>query len=76
MLYCIEKNCSIDDLSIEELKSISPVFEADVYEKISLKACVDKRLTVGAPGPEAMRKVIQIEKEYLAADKASENEEK
>ena len=76
VLYCIEKNCSIDDLSIEELKSISPVFEADVYEKISLKACVDKRLTVGAPGPEAMRKVIQIEKEYLAGDKASENEEK
>ena len=76
VLYCIEKNCSIDDLSIEELKSISPVFEADVYEKISLKGCVDKRLTVGAPGPEAMRKVIQIEKEYLAADKASENEEK
>ena len=76
VLYCIEKNCSIDDLSIEELKSISPVFETDVYEKISLKACVDKRLTVGAPGPEAMRKVIQIEKEYLAGDKASENEEK
>ncbi len=76
VLYCIEKNCSIDDLSIEELKSISPVFEADVYEKISLKACVDKRLTVGAPGPEAMRKAIQIEKEYLAGDKASENEEK
>ena len=76
VLYCIEKNCSIDELSIEELKSISPVFEADVYEKISLKACVDKRLTVGAPGPEAMRKVIQIEKEYLADDMASENEEK
>ena len=76
VLYCIEKNCSIDDLSIEELKSISPVFEADVYEKISLKACVDKRLTVGAPGPEAMRKAIQIEKEYLAGDQASENEEK
>ncbi len=75
VLYCIEKNCSIDDLSIDELKGISPVFEADVYEKISLKACVDKRLTVGAPGPEAMRKVIQIEKEYLAGDKASENEE-
>ncbi|MCM1387091.1 MAG: argininosuccinate lyase [Bacillus sp. (in: Bacteria)] len=76
VLYCIEKNCSIDDLTIEELKNISPVFEADVYEKISLQACVEKRLTVGAPGKDAMVKVIQIEKEYLAADKASENEEK
>ncbi|MCM1251706.1 MAG: argininosuccinate lyase [Clostridium sp.] len=76
VLYCIEKNCSIDDLTIEELKTISPVFEADVYEKISLQVCVEKRLTVGAPGKDAMAKVIQMEKEYLAGDKASEKEEK
>ena len=66
--YCIDKNCSIDDLTIEELKEISSVFEEDVYEKISLKTCVEKRLTLGAPGPEVMRKVIQKEKEYLTAD--------
>ncbi len=68
VLYCIDKNCSIDDLTIEELKEISSVFEEDVYEKISLKTCVEKRLTLGAPGPEVMRKVIQKEKEYLTAD--------
>ena len=65
VLYCIDKNCSIDELSIEELKNISPAFEEDVYEKISLKTCVEKRLTLGAPGPEIMREVIQMEKEYL-----------
>ena len=64
VLYCIDKNCSIDDLTIEELKAVSPVFEEDVYEKISLKT----RLTLGAPGPEVMRRVIQKEKEYLTAD--------
>jgi len=68
VLYCIDKKCSIDELSIEELKTISPVFEEDVYEKISLKTCVEKRLTVGAPGPEAMRRVIQMEREYLEGD--------
>ena len=68
VLYCIDKNCSIDDLSIEELKEISPVFEEDVYEAISLKTCVEKRLTVGAPGPDAMRKVIEVQKEYLSKD--------
>ncbi len=68
VLYCIDKNCSIDDLSIEELKEISPVFEEDIYEAISLKTCVEKRLTVGAPGPDAMRKVIEIQKEYLSKD--------
>ena len=74
VLYCIDKNCSIDDLTIEELKSISPVFEEDVFDAISLKTCVEKRLTVGAPGPDAMQKVIQIEKEYLANDWHNEEE--
>ena len=65
VLYCLDKGCSIDDLSIEELKQISPVFEEDIYDAISLKTCVNKRLTIGAPGPEAMRKVITMQKEYL-----------
>lgn len=65
VLYCIEKNTSIDALSIEELKTISPVFEADVYEAISLKTCVEKRLTIGAPGQKVMQEVIQRNKEFL-----------
>lgn len=66
VLYCIEKNTSIDALSLEELKAISPVFEADIYEAVSLKTCVDKRLTIGAPGEEAMKEVIRINKGFLS----------
>lgn len=65
VLYCIDKNCSIDELSLDELKNISPVFEQDVYDAISLKTCVEKRLTVGAPGQEAMKKVIEINRGFL-----------
>jgi argininosuccinate lyase len=65
VLYCLEKNTSIDALSLEELKAISPVFEADLYEAVSLKTCVEKRLTTGAPGKSAMEEVIQIHKEFL-----------
>lgn len=68
VLYCIEKGISIDDMSLEELKEISPVFEADIFEAISMETCVNKRLTIGAPGQEAMKKVIAIEKEYLSKD--------
>ena len=46
VLYCIDKECSIDDLSIEELKSISPAFEEDIYEKISLKTCVENFISL------------------------------
>ena len=66
VLCCIEKGIAIDDMSLEELKVISPVFEEDIYEAISMEACVSKRLTIGAPGREAMERVIAVEKEYLA----------
>lgn len=65
VLYCIEKNIALDDMTLEEYKAISPVFEADIYEAISLKTCVEKRQTIGAPSETAMRKVIEINREYL-----------
>ena len=65
VLACIEKGKSIDELSLDELKEISPVFESDIYDAISLKTCVEKRLTIGAPGPSAMREVLKINKEFL-----------
>jgi argininosuccinate lyase len=68
VLYCIDKNCSIDDLSIEELRSISDKFDTDIYDAISLKTCVEKRLTIGAPGPDAMKKVIELNREYLTQE--------
>lgn len=72
VLYCIDKNMAIDDMSLEELKAISPVFEEDIYDAISMETCVNKRLTIGAPGKEAMEKVIALEKEYLAKNHVSD----
>lgn len=65
VLYCIDKNTCIDALSIEQLKEISPVFEEDVFDAVSLKTCVEKRLTIGAPGQRAMKEVIAINMEFL-----------
>lgn len=68
VLYCIEKNTSIDALALDELTAISDKFGPDIYDAVSLKTCVEKRLTVGAPGPEAMKEVIRLNREYLAQD--------
>lgn len=65
VLYCIEKGISLDDMTLEEYKAISPVFESDIYEAISLETCVSKRNTIGAPGKEAMAQVIALNEEYL-----------
>ncbi|WP_287388548.1 argininosuccinate lyase [Lachnospira sp.] len=66
VLLCLDKGIALDDLSLEEYKKISPVFDEDIYEAISLETCVNKRLTLGAPGPEVMNKVIKLNEEYLA----------
>ena len=58
VLACIERGIALDDLPLEEYRAISPVFDDDVYEAISMKTCVEKRTTVGAPGEAAMRDVI------------------
>lgn len=65
VLYCIEKNIALDDMSLEEFKAISPVFEEDIYEAISMKTCVEMRNTIGAPGKAAMEKVIAAHEMYL-----------
>ena len=72
VLYCIEKNTSIDALSLEELRSISDKFDEDIYDAISLKTCVEKRLTIGAPGEKMMKQVIEKNKVYLKNDAIEE----
>ena len=65
VLVCLEKNISLDQLPLEEYKKISPVFEEDIYDAISIKTCVEKRHTIGAPGQSAMKRVLEINEKYL-----------
>lgn len=71
VLYCIEKNIALDDMSLEEFQTISPVFEEDIYEAISMKTCVEMRNTIGAPGKDAMEKVIAQEEAYLLEEETA-----
>ena len=65
VLACIERNISLDELPLDDYKAICPVFEDDIYQAISMEECVNKRNTIGAPGPEAMNKIIEINEAYL-----------
>ncbi|MDO5521564.1 MAG: argininosuccinate lyase [bacterium] len=65
VLFCIDKNISLDEMTLEEYKAISPVFEDNIYEAISLETCVEKRLTIGAPSETAMNQVIELNEAYL-----------
>jgi argininosuccinate lyase len=65
VLACIDKGIAIDDMSLEELKSYSDVFEEDIFDAISMETCVNKRLTVGAPGHDAMLEEIALCKDFM-----------
>ena len=68
VLYCIDKGIAIDDMSIDELKAISPVFEEDVFDAISMETCVSTRCTVGAPSKTSMDKAIAVYDEYMKSN--------
>ncbi|MBR1523604.1 MAG: argininosuccinate lyase [Lachnospiraceae bacterium] len=70
VLKCVDKGIAMDDLSLDEYKAESDVFENDIYDAISMKTCVDKRLTKGAPGRERMLEAVRFYKVYLEDMKA------
>ncbi len=65
VLYGIEHNKALDDLTLEEFQAINPVFQEDIYQAISMKTCVEKRITKGAPGREAMEEALKAFREEL-----------
>ena len=65
VLKCIADNISLDQLSLDDYKAICPVFEEDIYKAISMEECVQKRNTIGAPGPVAMESVIKENEKIL-----------
>lgn len=60
VIYCINKNKAIDELSLNELKSFSPIFEEDIYNAIDLLTCVEERQVIGGPSTKSVK--IQLDR--------------
>ena len=65
----IEKNTTLDALSLEDYHRFSPLFNEDIYKEIDLKTCVKKRVSYGGPAEESVKKQIGIVKKFLAEAK-------
>ena len=63
--HCLDKGCALDDLPLDEMRAFSPVFEQDVYEAISLKACVAARSLTGGPAPEKVLAAVENGRAWL-----------
>lgn len=65
VLYCINNNKALEDLSLEEFKAISPVFKDSVYDAIRVEKCVEARNVPGGPSKEWVEKHIALNEDYL-----------
>ena len=65
VLYCINNHTNLDDLSLDEYKAISPVFNETVFDAIKVEKCVEARNVPGGPSKEYIDKLIALNEEYL-----------
>lgn len=65
VLFCINNDKTLEELSIQEYKNISQHFDESVYDSITLESCVNNRKVDGGPSRESMDKLLFINKNYL-----------
>lgn len=69
VLHCIDKDIAIDDLSMEEFKNFSPIFEEDIYNAIDLLTCVEERSVIGGPSSLSVKMQIEVLKKFIKENK-------
>ena len=65
VLYCIDENKTIYDLTLDEFKSFSPFFEEDVYKAIDLITCVEGRSVMGGPSSSSVQNQISLLENFI-----------
>ncbi len=65
VLYSINNNKSLDELTLDEYKAVSDVFTEDIYNAISLETCVNTRVVDGGPSEKYIKKLIEINKNAI-----------
>ena len=71
VLLCEQRGCNLDDLSLEDFKAASPLFEEDITSALNLESIVKARTTEGGTGNSVVRQQLDQAKTVLANDEAS-----
>ena len=71
VLLCEQRGCNLDDLSLEDFKAASPLFEEDITSALDLESIVKARTTEGGTGNSVVRQQLDQAKTVLANDEAS-----
>ncbi|NLM12784.1 MAG: argininosuccinate lyase [Epulopiscium sp.] len=73
VLYCINHNTSLERLTLEEYKQLSPIFDEDIFQAISLEECVNKRNIIGGPAKEMVLQHIENAQAFIDKANTSNN---
>lgn len=63
--YCLTENKSLEDLTIQEFKTVADIFDSTIYDAIKIEKCVQARNVIGGPSKEYILKLIEINEKYL-----------
>lgn len=70
VLLCEQRGCNLDDLSFDDFKAASPLFEEDIVKALDLPSIVAARTTEGGTGEAAVTQQMEKAKAALAADES------
>jgi argininosuccinate lyase len=64
-LYCVENDKTLEDLTIQEFRAFSDIFDDSVYEAITADRCVAARDIPGGPAPKQVSRAVAEGREYI-----------
>ena len=67
--YCTENDKTLEELSLDEYRSLCDLFDSDVYEAIKLENCVNGRKVRGGPAHESVERQISIVDKFIAENR-------
>ena len=62
---CVKEGLTLDEMSLDEYKAHSDIFAEDLYEEISLEACVKKRISRGSTGYDSVNEQSEFVEKFL-----------
>ena len=68
--YCTQQGKLLEELTLEEMKNISPLFGEDVYEALRLETCMGQRRSHGGPAPEETERQIRELEAFITEQRA------
>lgn len=68
---CVEKGCDLDQLTLEEFRTLSPVFENDIYKQLKLEAVLECHDVEGGTATKRVNNALRAARAQLTAQEAS-----